>query len=353
MPEISIIIPVYNSEKYLPKCLEALANQTFKDIEIICINDGSKDKSLEILNQFAEQDSRFKVFTQKNSGPAAARNQGLQNASGKYLMFCDSDDWYEPNMCEIMYKTITEQNVDVVQCCAVVEREFDSSNRKNIEAYINAKETGKFQLQNSNFHLVNALLWNKIWKKSIIDKYNIYFPDVFNHEDDAFSYIYRFVCKDFFILDKYLYHYIVRNNSLMEVYKQNQYNKFSRIIISEFIGNFLITNKLLEKNKNLLLNIFKGQITVLSAIFSSKKIMPMVKRLEKYCRKKIDKNIKFLRSPSGKILIINQKEISSFLYVKYYVLSKITFGKMRKHYKKKRKELKSRIKQVKQFLKGK
>ena len=354
MTDISIIIPIYNAEKYLSKCLEALENQTFRDIEIICIDDGSKDKSLEILNQFAERDSRFKVFTQKNSGPAAARNQGLQNASGKYLMFCDSDDWYEPNMCEIMYKTITEQNVDVVQCCSLTEREYDSLSRKNFENYLNNTKVGLYTLKQNTIFLPNVLLWNKIWKKSIVDKYNIKFPSGCEHDDDAFCFMYFLVSKTVFLISQHLYHYTIRENSIMENYNNKKMkNKWDRIIISKFIGDYLIKNKLLEKNKDVLLNIFKWQIQNLQKIFSLQETLPMIEELEKYCRKKIDKNIKFLRSPSGKILIINQKEISSFLYVKYYVLSKITFGKMRKHYKQKRKELKARIKQVKQFLKGK
>ena len=116
MPEISIIIPNYNTEQYLPRCLNSLIGQTFKDIEIILIDDGSTDNSVKIMKEYAKQDNRIKVIEQPNSGPARARNQGLENATGKYLMFCDSDDWYEPNMCEIMYYTIENKKTDVV-CC--------------------------------------------------------------------------------------------------------------------------------------------------------------------------------------------------------------------------------------------
>lgn len=92
MKAISIILPVYNAEKYLNKCLNALINQTFSDIEILCINDGSSDSSLSILEKFAHNDKRIRIFSVPNQGPTTARNIGLQNSTGKYLMFCDSDD---------------------------------------------------------------------------------------------------------------------------------------------------------------------------------------------------------------------------------------------------------------------
>ena len=118
---ISIILPVYNCEKFLSRCLEALLIQTYSNIEVLCINDGSTDKSLQILEQYAQKDSRIKVFSQENSGPAKARNLGLAKARGDYLMFCDSDDWYEPQMCECMLKTIELENVDLVICKANVK----------------------------------------------------------------------------------------------------------------------------------------------------------------------------------------------------------------------------------------
>ena len=111
-------MPVYNREKFLDRSVGSLISQTFKDIEIILVDDGSVDNSGKILDNFAKQDSRIKVFHQKNSGPATARNVGLDNATGEYIMFCDSDDAYEPNMCEVMYKTICEKRADLILCGA-------------------------------------------------------------------------------------------------------------------------------------------------------------------------------------------------------------------------------------------
>ena len=102
-PKISIIIPVYNVEKYLEQCLKSVINQTFKDIEIICINDGSTDNSLEILEAFQKQDERIKIINKQNEGQGIARNEGLKVAKGEYISFIDPDDWVAQGMYEFLY----------------------------------------------------------------------------------------------------------------------------------------------------------------------------------------------------------------------------------------------------------
>lgn len=101
--KISVIIPVYNVEKYLRECLDSVVNQTFKDIEIICVDDGSTDKSLEILQEYKRKDDRFVILQQRHSGAGAARNYGLKLAEGKYIQFLDSDDYFEPTLLEELY----------------------------------------------------------------------------------------------------------------------------------------------------------------------------------------------------------------------------------------------------------
>ena len=113
MAKISIIVPVYNVEKYLTKCLQSLVNQTFRDIEIICVNDGSADNSLAVLNDFACSDSRVKVITQDNSGVSSARNRGITESTAQYLMFLDGDDYYTPHACELAYEKIEAIGADV------------------------------------------------------------------------------------------------------------------------------------------------------------------------------------------------------------------------------------------------
>ena len=114
MPKISVIIPVYNTENYLKECLNSVINQTFKDIEIICVNDGSTDNSLSILEEYARTDSRIKIINQKNQGVSSSRNNGIKSARGEYIMFLDSDDLYKPDLCEKVVEKIDSQSPDIV-----------------------------------------------------------------------------------------------------------------------------------------------------------------------------------------------------------------------------------------------
>lgn len=132
MPKISVIIPVYNVENYLRECLDSIINQTFKDIEIICVDDCSTDNSLDILNEYAQKDNRIKVFEQKeNSGQGAARNFGISIAQGEYITFVDPDDYIESTMYEKMYNQAKTLNSEIVMCD--VQKFFETSG--NIKLY--------------------------------------------------------------------------------------------------------------------------------------------------------------------------------------------------------------------------
>ncbi len=106
-PKVSIIVPVYNVENYLDRCLDSLINQSFDDIEIICINDGSTDNSLSILKDYEKKDARVKIINKDNSGVSDCRNNGINVANGEYIVFVDSDDWIDVNMIETMYNMTT------------------------------------------------------------------------------------------------------------------------------------------------------------------------------------------------------------------------------------------------------
>ena len=116
MSEISVIIPVYNSEKYLKKCLDSLLNQTFKNFEIICVNDGSVDNSLKILEEYKLKDNRIVLINSKNEGPGSARNKALDVAKGRYIIFVDSDDWVDEKCLEIFYTNANITNADITEC---------------------------------------------------------------------------------------------------------------------------------------------------------------------------------------------------------------------------------------------
>ena len=183
---VSIIIPVYNSEKYINECLDSLLNQTYKGaMEILCVNDGSKDNSLAILNEYASKDSRIKVFTKENEGKgaASARNLGLDNAAGKYIIFLDSDDFFEPDMIKDLSERLDETNAEVVMCRA---NRYDERVHKLTMPYISidfsfAPDKDVFTYKDCPehiFELGNNITWNKMYRKDFLEKYNLRFEAI-------------------------------------------------------------------------------------------------------------------------------------------------------------------------------
>ena len=190
-PKVSVIIPVYNVEKYLRQCLDSVMGQTLKEIEIICVDDGSTDNSLEILKEYAARDNRITVLSQQNLHAGVARNAGLAVARGEYLSFLDSDDFFELNMLEEMYKSCKETDSDVAICRAA---EFTSSGISSLwwaikEQYLNDKT--QFSCKDPEFakYLFQSIIgfpWNKIYRKSFVDENKIYFSSSHHHNDTAF-----------------------------------------------------------------------------------------------------------------------------------------------------------------------
>ncbi|MEI0495511.1 glycosyltransferase family 2 protein [Brachyspira intermedia] len=249
---ISIILPVYNAEKYIGKCLRSLINQTYDNIEILCINDGSKDNSYNILKKYSEKDNRIKVFTQENSGSGKARNVGLDNAYGDYIMFCDSDDQYRYNMCELMLSTIVEQKSDLVMCdCNIFNYLPDNVRDYDELKYYSLKLIGEHNINESTLLDINIVVWNKIYKKSIIDKYKVRFLENIDYEDANFIFKYLLHSKIYYGLNVKLYDYNVINmNSMMVIYYTDiikKTNKVDFVYVNNDIIRYYIDNHADEK----------------------------------------------------------------------------------------------------------
>ncbi len=239
-------MPLYNIEKYLSRSLNSLIAQTYKNIEIVCVNDGSTDNTLQILKDFAKKDSRIKIVNQKNKGIAAARNAGLNVVTGKYIMNCDGDDWYEPNMCELMHKTITEQNVDFVICSShILDEEENIRQQEDLSCY-ELNYLGKTEINDEVISKTNILLWNKIFKMDLIKKYAINFPTGYEHDDDCFCWQYMTVAKTAYYLQEKLYNYLRRQNSIMgKVYnKTNKKSRYDMLFALEYYYQFLRRNNM-------------------------------------------------------------------------------------------------------------
>lgn len=217
MPKVSIIVPIYNVEMYIEKCLETLVNQTLKDIEIILVNDGSKDGSAEIAKKYLEKYPEKIVYLEKeNGGLSDSRNYGLPHAKGEYIAFLDSDDYVEKNMYEEMYKLAKKENSDMVQCNFYWE--YPDKNKKEIAE---VKEyTGKKEM----LERTRVEAWNKLIKREILVKNpEIRFPKGLRYEDVEFTYKLVPYVEKVSILNKPFIHYIQRKNSISNT--QNERTK--------------------------------------------------------------------------------------------------------------------------------
>jgi len=192
---ISVIIPVYNAENFLNECLNSIINQTYENLEIICINDGSTDNSLNILKKFSKKDTRIKIFTTDNCGQGSARNLGLNNASGEYISFIDADDWIRLDTYEILYSKIYQSDLDLLffQMINFIDStgEFIETDLYNYSSLIdNFERDVPFSSCNIGDLLFNIAVCpvSKLYKKSFLDKNNIRFPENIIFEDNIFFY---------------------------------------------------------------------------------------------------------------------------------------------------------------------
>ena len=211
MPKVSIIVPVYNVEKYIEKCLESLVNQTLEDIEIIVVNDGTKDNSKEKILQYIEKYPQKIVYLEKeNGGLSDARNYGLPVAKGEYIAFLDSDDYIEKNMYEEMYKKAKEENSDMVECDFLWE--YLNSEKKVIKQ---KKDIGKiYESKKQMLVDVRVVAWNKIIKREILEKTKIQFPVGLRYEDVEFTYKLIPHLNKVSFVKKCFIHYVQRKESI-------------------------------------------------------------------------------------------------------------------------------------------
>ena len=209
---ISIIVPVYKVEPYLRQCVDSILNQTYRDIEVLLIDDGSPDRCGEICDEYTEKDDRIRVFHTENRGLSAARNLGLHKAKGEYIGFVDSDDWIEPDMYEMLLKRIEETGADVSVCSFYVE---DAGTRKSSD-YSRAIYLGKESLRALVDGRLSNYVWNKLYRNTIFQ--TIIFPYRKNHEDIASMHLILNQANSVAVLDATKYHYRIRNESITKTY---------------------------------------------------------------------------------------------------------------------------------------
>ena len=238
MPKVSIIIPIYNNEKYLMESIDSVLNQTFQDFEIISINDGSTDNSLKILEEYAKKDSRIKIVTQENKGAGSARNEGLKLAKGEYLAFLDGDDFYNLDFLEKMLKKSIDTNSDIVICRANrFDTETGETSKINYSLKTNflpEKDVFSYKdIPDKIFNIAQNWNWNKVFKRDFIEKNNIKFQEIYRTNDLYFTCCALVLAKRISTIDECLVNYrigMIENSQNTNIlYPLDFYKAFSKL----------------------------------------------------------------------------------------------------------------------------
>lgn len=268
MPKVSVIVPFYNVENYIEKCLDSLLKQTLKDIEVIIVNDGSLDKSNIIAEKYAKSFPEiFRYYKKQNGGLSDARNYGINYAKGEYIAFLDSDDYVDKETYEIMYNKAVEFDSDFVECNFV----WEYNNKSIIDKAIKYKNKKEMLLY------ARVVAWNKLIKKQLLDKIQIKFPIGLRYEDIEFFYKLLPHINKFDFVDKPLIHYVQRKTSIANTHNKREGEIFK---IFENVFNYYQSNNLYKEYENEL------EYTYIRILFCSS-----LKRIVKIKNKNIKKEL--------------------------------------------------------------
>lgn len=217
LPLVSVVIPVYNVEPYLCQCLDSVISQTLKDIEIICVDDGSTDNSLNILKEYANKDTRFIILQQENLHAGIARNAGLKIAKGKYIIFLDSDDFFELDMLEKMYNKIIQDDSDMIACGFYRYNDKTGFTKINhIDSiYVEKSPFTHKEIGIDLFNFTTSVPWTKLFKKEIFINNNLKFEDYIVCNDLTCILLAIACCKKISVIDEcFVYYRANQNNNL-------------------------------------------------------------------------------------------------------------------------------------------
>lgn len=236
---ISIVVPVYNAELYLKRCLDSILAQTFKQWEAVCVDDGSSDASQSIMEEYARKDNRFRVFTQKNGGASVARNFGIKIAQGDYLFFLDSDDELVPNCLELMWDEVENHpGVEMVMGAWKARYPAVDKNRDyGKSCYLENNEEIRYRFF-KDFDCLPEVPWNKLIRKDFIIANNLMFIEGVFHEDEHWSfYLYKRL-STLSIIEDITYHYYITPSSVMRNTNDEKSAKCLFVILGEIIKDF-------------------------------------------------------------------------------------------------------------------
>lgn len=278
--KVTVIVPVYNGAESVGSCLDNLIKQTLKEIEIVCVNDGSTDNSLDVIGDYIEKDKRIKVVSQKNGGLSAARNTGIENTKTPFVMFCDCDDIFALDMCEKMVEAIEQNETDVAACGTEVEYEAHVEISDSDTNYYRLKFAGKNYINDEVTAKTDVSVCDKIFRMDLIKKYGIRFPKKLNNEDYYFYNAYMSVAQTIFFVNRKMYKYIRREGSIMsENFEANKYSP-DHLLVAKKLFAFYKKNGFLKMHTDLFWNQFSESFWF-SYEHSAKKYRKDIEKLAK------------------------------------------------------------------------
>lgn len=219
--KLSIIVPVYNAEKYLEKCVESLKNQTLSDLQIILVDDGSKDASGRICDDFATKDKRIQVIHKENGGVSSARNAGLDGAQGEYICFVDADDWLEAEAMDVLYRSAKENNADSLIYDPYIHNECgDVNGVDTLDFFDNSVLLKRKDITPDELRFMAGTVWRCLYRQSILKKNGIKFNEALPLSEDRIFNLEVFGCSEqIYYLKKPLYHYLNNSGSAVHKYR--------------------------------------------------------------------------------------------------------------------------------------
>ena len=274
MTTFSIIAPIYNVEPYIEKCIKSILAQTYKDFELICVDDCGTDSSMKIVEKYAKEDSRIKIYRhKKNMGPAAARNTALDNAKGKYIFCIDTDDWIDPDTLKIINYEFKTKNVESIWINGVWTTGLYNSSENPL---YNNKETGYISLYAENLPSFHDVSWMKAFTLESIKRHNLRWPeDIRLNEDGLFYYKYYTYNPVVYFINNCLYYHRKRQDSEMDKFYKAKYSPTDFFEIVKKVRDFWIEVGCYEQYKTALLKMTQNRIFMCKHFYKDKKYIKM------------------------------------------------------------------------------
>lgn len=325
--KLSVIIPVYNMEKYISRCLDSIICQTYSNLEIICIDDGSTDRSYEILKEYASKDKRIVIFKKENGGRSSARNTGLCQATGRYVSFIDSDDEIKKDTYQNVMNVFTD-DIDVVWFGVDIRYNVHSEMKSSDNSYYRIKFSGKHKINDEMLLKSDCSAWNKIFRLDTIKQNDMFFEGLI-YEDFIFHHkIFSILKNVYFIKDKYYIYYRNEKSIMSNTFEKRENTAIHHIYALDYIYNFFYKKNILNDKKKifekLCLDCFYFAIIHSPVFEKSRCIWEMTKRLRSWDIEIDDTTLNQLKNGSNELFLIDIRTYDLISIVKKRIYSKIS-----------------------------